>query len=300
VNIHYLRDLPMKIKHDRYFILAAAMFFYALLPWTPCFAFEAQDGAFGISQKRPVPEERKFFTREDLARMKTGVHDSPLRMLSEDERAFLDASSRADVDGVRKALAAGVNINAKEIGGDSALMYAVRADNLEIVRELLMRGAWPNGKSVNGFPPLAIAARRGHVPIARELLRAGARTEVRTDSGETALTLAILFGHTGVARELVIHGADLTFPSIGKFVHEGQPPLVMAASMERDDILRILLDHGANPNVFDRDRQTPLQWSLLRGNRAAAELLLAKGSDPGLLPISLCLFDFEPKLSPCR
>lgn len=263
-------------------------------------AFDQPEGLFSDNQRKQISADRKQFTREDLLRMRMEVHGSPERALTAAERVFLDAAATADVDALRKSLAADVNIHVRALGGDTALMLAVRAGHLEVVRELLSRGAWPSGKAVDGFTPLATAARRGHAPIARELLRAGARTEERTDSRETALTLAVLFGHQAVVRELMMHGADPSVQSGSKPVHEGQPPLVMAAVLDQAGIVKVLLGYGADPNIRDGDRQTPLQWALLRGNREIAEALLTGGSDPELLPIGLCMFYFEPKLSKCR
>jgi hypothetical protein len=266
----------------------------------PVFAFEAPQGIDGAFQSGKTAVERKSLSRDDLARMRLNVHESAPRPLSTEERRFIEAAASSDIESVRKALSEGVNIHAREAGGDSALMLAVRAGNLEIVRELLAKGAWPSSRAVDGFTPLTFAARRGHAPITGELLRAGARTEELTAGGDNALTLAVMFGHWAVVRELMIHGADSSVQSGGKTVYEGQPPLVMAAVQERADILQVLLQHGANPNIRDRDMQTALQWALLKGNREISEFLLASGSDPQLLPIGICLFYFEPKLSLCR
>jgi hypothetical protein len=266
----------------------------------PVFAFDAPQGIDGAFQSGKTAVERKSFSRDDLARMRLNVHESAPRPLSTEERRFIEAAASSDIESVRKALSEGVNIHAREAGGDSALMLAVRAGNLEIVRELLAKGAWPSSRAVDGFTPLTFAARRGHAPITGELLRAGARTEELTAGGDNALTLAVMFGHWAVVRELMIHGADSSVQSGGKTVYEGQPPLVMAAVQERADILQVLLQHGANPNIRDRDMQTALQWALLKGNREISEFLLARGSDHQLLPIGICLFYFEPKLSLCR
>ena len=266
----------------------------------PVFAFDAPLGMDGAFQAGKTAVERKSFSRDDLARMRLNVHEGAPLPLSIEERRFIEAAASSDIEAVRKALSEGVNIHAKEAGGDSALMMAVRAENLEIVRELLGKGAWPSSRAVDGFTPLTFAARRGHAPIAGELLRAGARTVELTAGGDNALTLAVMFGHRTVVRELMIHGADPSVQSGGKTIYEGQPPLVMAAVQERADLLQTLLNHGANPNIRDREMQTALQWALLKGNREISEFLLASGSDPQLLPIGICLFYFEPKLSLCR
>lgn len=63
----------------------------------------------------------------------------------------------------------------------------------------------------------------------------------------------------------------------------GQTALHHYAGRGEIAAVKVLLDHGADPNVLDDEhRGTPLAWAAAAGRRAAAALLLAQGADPTL------------------
>lgn len=74
---------------------------------------------------------------------------------------------------------------------------------------------------------------------------------------------------------------------------DGFPPLIAALSCSRqvagaptrtdvDEILRLLLTHGANPNVRGINDYTPLHMAVAERNAIAVQILLDRGADPEL------------------
>ena len=100
-----------------------------------------------------------------------------------------------------------------------------------------------------------------------------------------ALSMAAMNGRLEAVRFLLEHGADASFapPGLG-----GWAPLDFAAyaafagqGHPREDVVRLLLDRGAELNVPDPHWEvTPLTWAVWRGNAALALELLARGSTP--------------------
>jgi len=66
--------------------------------------------------------------------------------------------------------------------------------------------------------------------------------------------------------------------------NEGQTPLTAAAQFGRVDVARLLLAHGADPNLRDGGGQylTPLATAAMHGQLEVCRVLLAAGADPNL------------------
>ena len=101
--------------------------------------------------------------------------------------------------------------------------------------------------------------------------------------------MAICCGNAAVVSELVASGADVELKSV--LPREGgqgiwaPPPLLIAKSPE---IMKLLLDAGANPNTvlsnMDPDMTTLLHALALRNEKVhMARLLLEAGADPNAI-----------------
>src|SRR5690348_7413270 len=91
------------------------------------------------------------------------------------ERASLaDAAEQRDRAGVRALLQAGVDVNAAQVDGTTALHWAAYNDDAETVAMLLRAKANVNAVNRYGVPPLASACTNGNAAIVKLLLEAGA------------------------------------------------------------------------------------------------------------------------------
>jgi len=59
-------------------------------------------------------------------------------------------------------------------------------------------------------------------------------------------------------------------------------PLIFSSYQENTDIVRMLLESGANPDLEDKDGSTALRWAARNGSEKALKLLLEAGADPNL------------------
>ena len=87
---------------------------------------------------------------------------------------ILEASFKGDLLRVKQLLEEGVNVNAKNINGWSALMYAADNGHVEVVRTLLEAGADVAAKPPIGWTALMFAVYNDDVEMVRILLAAGA------------------------------------------------------------------------------------------------------------------------------
>jgi ankyrin repeat protein len=95
--------------------------------------------------------------------------------------------------------------------------------------------------------------------------------------GFTALHFAAFFGRFEAAALLIERGAEVD--AFGRGWMTGTA-MHSAVSRLQSDVLRILLEAGANPNVRQSAGWTPLHSSAANGDVTSVELLLASGADP--------------------
>eukprot|EP00526_Cylindrotheca_closterium_P003225 CAMPEP_0113647790 /NCGR_PEP_ID=MMETSP0017_2-20120614/25322_1 /TAXON_ID=2856 /ORGANISM="Cylindrotheca closterium" /LENGTH=1578 /DNA_ID=CAMNT_0000559917 /DNA_START=812 /DNA_END=5548 /DNA_ORIENTATION=+ /assembly_acc=CAM_ASM_000147 len=98
-----------------------------------------------------------------------------------------------------------------------------------------------------------------------------------TQDGKTMLLCTILYQRLDVAKLLLEHGAD---PNISD--KDGDTPLIDASMYGNTNIVELLLEKGADPNVCIKNGDTALYIASNKGHTEVVKLLLEKGVDPNV------------------
>ena len=113
-----------------------------------------------------------------------------------------NAAQTGDIELLTATLAAGVNVNARDSRGRTALMHAVDKGYLLLVSALLEAQADVNVRAPDGATVLFMAAAHGHTEIIEVLMKAGADVSIRGPQGKTPVEVAITrYGDSKAARE---------------------------------------------------------------------------------------------------
>jgi ankyrin repeat protein len=176
---------------------------------------------------------------------------------------------------VQASLTAGAQVNINDLHEWTPLMIASELGFVEAVRVLIRHGAAVD-KVAHGFTALMLAAMNGHTEVVAALLEGHADPNYKNDRQWTALLEAARFHHLGPIRLLLEHGAQVnacnststtplmlavSFP-FNNYPSDQYLPLTEAGIADDREIVRLLLEKGADISLRDNEGKTALALAL--------------------------------------
>lgn len=194
-------------------------------------------------------------------------------------------------------LTQGADVNEKSVDGTTALHWAVYRKDLELVERLLAEGADPDVSNDYGATPMTVASEHGEFGIMKALVDAGGDIESPNGEGQTLLMAVARTGNVNTARLLLELGAEVnTRESWGE-----QTALMWASAQSQPEMVRLLVEHGADVDARGKDYEwprwvtseprnkpldpggyTPLLYAAREGCIGCVEALLDGGADINL------------------
>jgi ankyrin repeat protein len=238
----------------------------------------------------------------------------------EGETPLMAAARAGSVPAVKLLLKNGADPNATEsLEDETALMWATAEGHLDVVDTLLVAGANPNLKArvsdltkrstrtdfpTGGFTAAMWAARNGDEAIIRRLVAGGADLKIANGDGATPLMLTIINDRFDLAVKLLDLGADANDGSLFQAVEMHDATTDWRArdgtrfraehpnQLTALDLIKVLLDHGADPNKLYQEQMhsaamccdthnnaTPFFRAAVAADVEALKLMIPKGAN---------------------
>jgi ankyrin repeat protein len=199
----------------------------------------------------------------------------------DDQTPLMLIARTSNVAAAKLLLEKGAKANAKEKQREqTALMWAAASSQGPMTRELLAHGAEVDAKSApdlmtplvsaepraqprppGGMTAMLFAVREGCMDCVKALLEKGAKIDLPDPEGVTPLISAVFNAHFDVAKYLIEQGANVNrwdwwgrtplylAVDYNTLPHGGRPDQPSLDDTLPIDLIRILLEKGANPNI---------------------------------------------------
>lgn len=187
------------------------------------------------------------------------------------KKRFLRASQSGNVFHIRSQIKA---VDPETI--NTALIHAANCGQDDVVKVLLEGGADPQAKDDQEFTAFIWAAYQGYEDVVQVMLDFGIGSNQRTKDGRTALMWAVKAGRIDTVQcFLDSDKADLTAKDGSGFT-----ALMHAVYNGHNEIVKNLMNAGADPNFRANNEETALMWAADRGQSKTVQILLDAGADP--------------------
>ncbi|XP_018609845.2 histone-lysine N-methyltransferase EHMT2 isoform X2 [Scleropages formosus] len=154
-----------------------------------------------------------------------------------------------------------------------ALHAAAQRGLLEMCYLLIQAGAKVDAQDKAQRTPLLEAIVNNHIDVVRYLIQSGACVYHSEDDGSTGLHHAAKLGNLEIVNLLLGTGqVDINAQDSG-----GWTPIIWAAEHRHINVIRALLNRGADVTLKDKEMNVCLHWASFAGSVEIAELLLNAG-----------------------
>lgn len=181
----------------------------------------------------------------------------------------------------------GVDKEARNYMGNTAIMMAVMNNDTPMVEELYNNGANIEAKNKQYETPLIVAIQRGEKSMI-DLLCVICKANVNATSsgGKTALMWACEGGDKYIVEQLCYYGAKVNattnsfrpLPSSYMPISQNTSALMIASKKGYIDIVTYLCDMGADVNIVNQNQYTALMYACEEGQMEIVKILLKNGA----------------------
>ena len=182
------------------------------------------------------------------------------------DQALIEAAGKGDLAAVERLIARGRERRARATTAAArALLAATHGNHVAVARALIAAGADVNAKDDIEDLPYLYAGAEGRIEILKMTLAAGADLKSTNRYGGTALIPAAHHGHPEAVRILLGTAIDKDHVNRLGWTALLEAVILGDGGPAHTEIVRLLVEAGANVNLADREGVTPLQHARRRG-----------------------------------
>lgn len=186
---------------------------------------------------------------------------------------LLAAAQANDVDKLSHGLDQGVPVDSRDGKGRTALLIATYANAVDAARLLIEAGADVNAKDNLKDSPYLYAGAEGRLEILKMTVAAGADLQSVNRYGGTALIPAAHHGHANVVRYLLTTGVPIDHVNYLGWTALLEAVILGDGGPTYQEIVRLLVQAGANPSIGDDQGTTALEHARSRNQHEIVGIL---------------------------
>jgi ankyrin repeat protein len=182
------------------------------------------------------------------AQMQGGKSEGRKRNATADyqlSKRLINACRKGDLKAAKVLLSNGARVDLRDSDRSSPLHHAVSGRNANLVKYLISLEADVNAETISGVTPLHLATKNGDKEIVELLLKKDANVNAKVATLNYSVTLKTAFSKTPIPDE----------------AKNGKSPLHFAAESGSEEVVRQLLEKGADINYITSDGNGALDYA---------------------------------------
>ncbi|KPI43003.1 putative ankyrin repeat protein YahD [Cyphellophora attinorum] len=197
-----------------------------------------------------------------------------IKRIMDAKTQLLQAASNGDVEMVQAALDAGADIETRDSHQRTPLLLAASANHLDVARVLATAGASPNAQDTTLASAWLVTGVTGSVSMMRALLPAKPDLRLRNRYGGVSVIPASERGHVDYVRA-VLEETDIDVNHVNNLHWTALLEAVILGDggPKHQEIVKVLLEHGADRTIADKDGVTALQHAERLGYWSMVDIL---------------------------